>query len=133
MDLFFKLVPSSFQDWIILCAILAVIAAVLKWLPAWIDAKLADSIDAIFGALGPDEDWLFVQFLIYLEKKYGKYANVEKAREAVDKLLAFLPIQYRVFAGDKVRAKLYELVTAIFESFKARIEKEAQEHAPPAA
>lgn len=131
MDLMLKLVPDSVQNWIIICAILAAIAAVIKWLPAWVDTKLATGIDAIFGALGPDEDWLFVQFLIYLERKYGKYANADKAREAVDKLLTLLPVQYRVFAGEKVRAKLYELVTKIFESAKARIEKEAQEHAAP--
>jgi len=131
MDLMLKLVPQNLQDWVIICAIVSGIAAVIKWLPAWVDTNLATGIDAIFEKLGPDEDWLFVQFLIYLERKYGKYANADKAREAVDKLLTFLPIQYRVFAGAKVRAKLYELVTKIFESAKARIEKEAQEHLSP--
>jgi len=131
LDFILKLVPNSMSDWAVITAVVAILVMLIKYVPAFLDGALAKGIDAMFEKLGPDEDWLFVQFLIYLERKYGKYANADKAREAVDKLLTLLPVQYRVFAGEKVRAKLYELVTKIFESAKARIEKEAQEHAAP--
>jgi len=136
MDILLKLIPQSMEEWAVAAAIAAVLGMAIARAPEWIDAFLSKNIDAIFAKLGPDEDWLFVQFLTYLERKYGPYANADKVRLAIDRLLDLLPLHYRVFAGEKVRGRLYELVTKVFEAAKERIEKEAQEHTstlPPAA
>lgn len=125
MEFIMNLIPNTTIEWLIAAAIMAALSALIKNLPGIIDAYLADGIEEVFKIGGPDEDWLFVQFLIYLEKKHGRYANADKAKAAVDKMISMLPLKYRIFAGTKVREKTYELVTAIFEMSKARIEREA--------
>jgi hypothetical protein len=128
MDFVLRLIPNTLQEWAAAAAVIAALGALVKFLPNWIDARMAASLEAVYAAGGPYEDWLFTQFLIYLEMKYGPSANSEKAAQAVEWLVGKLPLKFRIFAGAKVRAKAAELVTLIFEKGKARIEATAKEH-----
>ena len=114
-------------------ALLAGIGAAMKVLPCLLEAKAIAALDYLFAhGDAADDAWLCAT-IKWAEAKYGPASGAVKAAAVVDKIMALLPVQYRVFTSDKVKAKAVELFQACFDRLEATALKEAADHQPPAA
>ena len=112
-------------------ALLAGIGAALKVLPGLLEAKAMAALDYLFAqGDAADDAWLCAS-IKWAEAKYGVSSGAIKADAVVNKIVALLPIQYRVFLSDKAKARAVEMFQACFDRLEATALKEATEHAPP--
>jgi hypothetical protein len=108
--------------------IVLTLGILIKKLPSMLDGLMVTNIEKLFAMGDANDDWLLVQIMIWAEKKYGDKVGEAKAKEVVDKIISWLPLKYKIFVGDKSKAKATELVTKIFQTAKDRIDKEIAEH-----
>ena len=112
-------------------ALLAGLGALLKILPGLFEAKAMAALDYLFAhGDAADDAWLCAT-IKWADAKYGAASGAIKAAAVVNKIVALLPIQYRVFLSDRARARAVELFQACFDRLEATALKEAAEHAPP--
>jgi hypothetical protein len=119
---------ENFQNWAIGVGLLAGLTWALKALPGLLEAKATAALDKMF-ALGDDnDDRLIIAMINWAERKYGPGTGSVKAAAVVDWMLSRLPLHYRVFATDKVRAKAVELLQKSFDCMEDTLNREAKEH-----
>ena len=113
--------------------IMAVLGILAKNLPELLANKAAALIDKAFNAGDPADDELFCAAIVWVEKKYGSGSGAEKADKLTALLISMLPLQYRIFATQKVKDKVKEVFQKSFDRLEAVALKELKEHQPPAA
>lgn len=120
MDFILGLIPTSWQEY----AAIAVACSVLGWsiinIPNMLADKATEYLLLLFEKGGPAEDKLLVAHLVYAEEKFGPGTGAQKAKFLVEKLVALIPMPYRIVANSaKVRGKAEELLQKSFDRLES--------------
>jgi len=109
-------------------AIVAGLGALLKILPSLLEKKAIAALDYLFEhGDAADDRWLCAT-IAWAEEKYGAGTGAIKAKAVVDKIVRFLPVQYRVFMSNMARSRAIELFQACFDRLEAVALKEVKNH-----
>lgn len=123
------------QNLLLLAAPAAIIAAIgaAMWVPKWLEAKFDEGLRAAFAAGDPADDKLFCAMLVWAEEKYGAGTGAVKAKVVTDWIISRLPLKYRLFVTEKVRAKAEQFFQQTFDRLEATALKSLAENqvAPP--
>ena len=101
--------------------LLAVLGIAIKKIPSMLEEKATAALNKLFTAGDAADDVFIVAAINWAEAKYGAGTGAVKADYCVSKIIGLLPLQYRVFATAKVKAKAVELFQSSFD----RLEKVA--------
>lgn len=115
------------QNYGIGLAILGILGLALKKIPSMIESKVISALDKMFEKGGPAEDKLLVALIDYAEFRYGPGSGAVKAKYCVDKIMAMLPLTYRVFATQNVQDRAQQLLQACFDKTMDSVAKAAME------
>lgn len=128
MDFFLKLIPDSWEQIAVAAAICGALGWSIKKIPDILAAKAIELIEKAFAMGSPSDDKLFVAMLVWAEERFGPGSGAVKAAFLVDKVVALLPVQYRIFVTAKVRAKILELFQKSFDRLEAVFLAQIAEH-----
>lgn len=121
---------DGLQNWAIGLAVLGGVGILAKNLPGLLESKASAALDDLFAKGDANDDALLVAMLTWAEQKYGPGTGAIKAKACVDKMVSMIPLRYRIFVTEKVKAKALLLVQASFDRLEAVVIKAAQEHKP---
>lgn len=111
-------------------AIVAVIGAAM-FVPKWLEAKFDEGLRAAFSAGDPADDKLFCAMIIWAEEKYGAGTGALKAKVVTDWIISRLPLKYRLFVTEKVRAKAEQFFQQTFDRLETTALKNLKENQVP--
>ena len=95
--------------------IFLVLGILLKKLPDILETKIKTALDALFTQGDAADDAFIVASIKWAEAKLGPGTGAAKANLVVDKIIAMLPIQYRLFVSEKSRKRAIELFQLSFD------------------
>lgn len=104
---------------------IAVLGIAIKKIPAMIEEKARAAVDKLFAAGDAADDVFLIAAIKWAEAKYGPGSGKAKADAVVNKIIALLPVQYRLFVTAGVKAKITELFQASFDRLE-NVASEAQ-------
>lgn len=84
-------------------------------LPDYFAKKFEEAFERLFAAGSAKDDKLFCSMLIWSEETYGPGTGEQKAKAVTGWLMAKVPLQYRIFCGDKVKLKVEEFFHKTFD------------------
>ena len=107
---------------------MAIMGMLIKALPDILEKRISEALEKLFLMGDPNDDAWLVANIKWAEAKYGAGTGAVKAGAVVSKILSLLPIQYRLFVSDKMRAKAVELFQECFDRVESVALKESEEH-----
>lgn len=109
-------------------AILAVLGMLIKRIPALLEGKAIAALEYMFEKGDAADDAWLLATIRWAEAKYGPGSGEVKAKAVVDKIVALLPLKYRVFLSGKAYARAVELFQSCFDRLEGAVKKEAEAH-----
>ena len=121
---------QTHSGWIEIFLATVVLGWTAKKMPAYVEAKAIAALDALFAA-GDDADVaFFIAAIRWAEAKYGPKSGKEKADAVVTKIIALLPMQYRIFVTRGLKDKAIEMFQETFDRLEKATLGEAVQHDP---
>ena len=109
-------------------AILSLLGMLVKKLPSLLEAKAISALEYMFERGDAADDAWLIATIRWAEAKYGAGTGEAKARAVVGKIVALLPLKYRVFLSGKAYARAVELFQSCFDRLEGAAIKEAEAH-----
>lgn len=107
---------------------IAVMGMIIRALPDILEKRISDALDKLFLMGDPADDAWLVATIEWAEAKYGQGSGEIKANAVVTKIIGLLPIHYRLFVSDKMKAKAIEMFQKCFDRVEATFLKEVEQH-----
>lgn len=121
-------IQSHLLSIVVPLGLVAVLGMVIKALPDMLEAKALAALEYLFAKGDAADDAFIVAAIVWAEAKYGPATGAVKAKAVVDKITALLPVQYRLFMSDKVKAKAVEMFQKCFDRLEAVALNQISEH-----
>lgn len=112
--------------------LVSITGALAKIMPNILEQKVITAFHYMFEHGDAADDEWFLATIKWAETKYGPGTGSQKADAVVNKLISFLPIQYRLFVSENARKGAKQLFQVCFDRLEATALKEVEEHKIPA-